>query len=94
MSSLACADRPLRERLHAAATYNLSHVPVADLPEHVRTDFQKAWEEMTAVEAHADEGTIKASITAAPVEKLADWAETVVATYAAAEQELGRLRGG
>ena len=52
VSSLACLDAPLRDRLHSACVYNFAQIVIVDLPEEVRADFKRALQEMKATPAN------------------------------------------
>ena len=54
---------PQKERLVSAVTSNLIHItPGRDLPPELRDEFRQFMEEITSVDARANEGTIQATI--------------------------------
>jgi len=72
-----------------AFVYNLTHVPIGGVPADYRERFEKLRDEMTAVDATGDEGTVRASVDAASNEKLNKWAYEILCVYTAVEQAMG-----
>lgn len=78
--ALATGRGSLKERLHSAYL-SFAHLGPEDFPEELQNDFAALEEQMTRVEARADEGTVAATLQAIDDDEAAEIAGKIVDLY-------------